>query len=230
MIGVIVVLLAEAHEWAEAHWFYERERPFCFITCAEEDFPKVSIHVPCYNEPPELMIATLNALAAMDYPRFEVIVIDNNTKDPACGSRWGRCAKLGGVRAHVDPLAGFRQGPRRPAPYGQRRSCDRRDRWMATGCGSVPHPTIPTWGSQRWATGCKKRLQVHVLLQYRGFFYIGMITCDERAIVALVPDDGAQISAGGGQRLASDHHRDAELGLRIREGYHAVYVLSYGRG
>jgi glycosyltransferase involved in cell wall biosynthesis len=26
---------------------------------------------------------TLDALAALDYPNFEVLVIDNNTKDPA---------------------------------------------------------------------------------------------------------------------------------------------------
>jgi cellulose synthase/poly-beta-1,6-N-acetylglucosamine synthase-like glycosyltransferase len=43
---------------------------------------KVSLHVPAYAEPPELVIATLDALAALDYPNFEVLVIDNNTKDP----------------------------------------------------------------------------------------------------------------------------------------------------
>jgi len=43
---------------------------------------KVSLHVPAYAEPPELVIATLDALAVLDYPNFEVLVIDNNTKDP----------------------------------------------------------------------------------------------------------------------------------------------------
>src|SRR3546814_11087692 len=45
--------------------------------------PKVSVHVPCYNEPPEMVIDTLKALQRLDYPDFEVLVIDNNTKDPA---------------------------------------------------------------------------------------------------------------------------------------------------
>ena len=44
---------------------------------------KVSIHVPAYNEPPEMLIETLDALARLDYPDFEVLVIDNNTKDEA---------------------------------------------------------------------------------------------------------------------------------------------------
>jgi cellulose synthase/poly-beta-1,6-N-acetylglucosamine synthase-like glycosyltransferase len=43
----------------------------------------VSVHVPCYNEPPEMVKQTLNALANLDYPDFEVLIIDNNTKDPA---------------------------------------------------------------------------------------------------------------------------------------------------
>jgi glycosyltransferase involved in cell wall biosynthesis len=45
--------------------------------------PKVSIHVPCCNEPPELVMATLDRLAAIRYADYEVLVIDNNTHDPA---------------------------------------------------------------------------------------------------------------------------------------------------
>ena len=47
------------------------------------DFPRVSIHVPAHAEPPEVVIATLESLARLDYPNFEVLVIDNNTADPA---------------------------------------------------------------------------------------------------------------------------------------------------
>lgn len=45
-------------------------------------FPKVSIHVPTHAEPPGIVIDTLNALARLHYPNFEVLVIDNNTDDP----------------------------------------------------------------------------------------------------------------------------------------------------
>ena len=48
-----------------------------------EDFPKVSIHVPAYCEPPEMLKQTLDAVARLDYPNFECVVIINNTPDPA---------------------------------------------------------------------------------------------------------------------------------------------------
>jgi len=44
-------------------------------------FPFVSIHVPAHNEPPDMVIETLRSLLALDYPAFEVLVIDNNTDD-----------------------------------------------------------------------------------------------------------------------------------------------------
>jgi len=43
--------------------------------------PKVSFHVPTYAEPPDMVVRTLEALAEMDYPNYEVIVLDNNTPD-----------------------------------------------------------------------------------------------------------------------------------------------------
>jgi hypothetical protein len=80
--------------------------------------PKVSIHIPCYAEPPEVVIATIDALAALDYPDFEVLVIDNNTKDP---DLWmplqAHCEKLNQGRSdnryrffHVAPLDGAKAG------------------------------------------------------------------------------------------------------------------------
>jgi len=52
--------------------------------------------LPAYNEPPEVVAETLRSLAALDYPNYEVLVIDNNTPD----SRTWRllentCGKLG---------------------------------------------------------------------------------------------------------------------------------------
>ena len=45
--------------------------------------PFVSVHVATHDEPPAMVIATLRALDALDWPAFEVIVVDNNTADPA---------------------------------------------------------------------------------------------------------------------------------------------------
>jgi len=41
--------------------------------------PMVSLHIPTYDEPAEIVTKTLMALARLDYPAYEVLVIDNNT-------------------------------------------------------------------------------------------------------------------------------------------------------
>lgn len=46
-------------------------------------YPKVAFHVPSYAEPPEVVCATLDTLSRIRYPNFEVLLIDNNTTDPA---------------------------------------------------------------------------------------------------------------------------------------------------
>src|SRR5579859_2982278 len=45
---------------------------------------RVALHVPCHDEPPEIVERTVRALARLDYPRdaFHVFVVDNNTRDP----------------------------------------------------------------------------------------------------------------------------------------------------
>ena len=43
--------------------------------------PMVSLHLPAYDEPPDIVEATLHKLAALDYPNYKVLVIDNNTPD-----------------------------------------------------------------------------------------------------------------------------------------------------
>ena len=113
MMGVILVVLVEAHEWAEALWVRERRRRLVPVPVDDDDLPMVSIHVPAHNEPPDMLIQTLDALARLNYPRFEVLLIDNNTKDPAV---WqpveAHCRKLGSRFRffHVDPLSGFKSG------------------------------------------------------------------------------------------------------------------------
>lgn len=44
--------------------------------------PFVSLHVPAHNEPPEMVIETLEQLLLLDYDDYEVLVVDNNTTDP----------------------------------------------------------------------------------------------------------------------------------------------------
>jgi cellulose synthase/poly-beta-1,6-N-acetylglucosamine synthase-like glycosyltransferase len=74
--------------------------------------PMVSLHIPAYNEPPELLIETIKAAERIDYPDFEIVVIDNNTKDPAV---WGPVEEYCRDRplvkfVHVAPWPGYKAG------------------------------------------------------------------------------------------------------------------------
>lgn len=76
-------------------------------------FPFVSVHVATYDEPPAMVIATIEALTRLDYPAFEIIVIDNNTTDPAVWRPVARrVAELGpSVRfLHRDGVQGAKAG------------------------------------------------------------------------------------------------------------------------
>ena len=57
---------------------YQRAKP---LPADDELF--VSVHLACYNEPPAMVIATIESLFKLDYTNFEVIVVDNNTRDEA---------------------------------------------------------------------------------------------------------------------------------------------------
>ena len=77
--------------------------------------PVFSVHVATHNEPPALVIATVRALARQDWPAsaVEIVVIDNNTEDPAV---WqpvrDECDRLGDrVRfLHRTGVAGAKAG------------------------------------------------------------------------------------------------------------------------
>ena len=249
MIGVIIVLLVEAHEWAEALWFRERRRKFTPLPAADPDLPMVSIHVPAYNEPPAMLIETLDALARLDYPRYEVVVIDNNTRDPAI---WqpveAYCRKLGERFRffHVDPLAGYKSGAlnfalRQSAPEAAVIGVIDSDYivepgWLRDLAPQFTHPRVAiVQAPQDYRDGGSNAFKAMSYAEYRGFFYIGMVTRNERnAIIqhgtmTLVRRTALEEVGGWGEWCITE---DAELGLMIfRAGHEAVYIpRSYGRG
>ena len=63
----------------------------------ETSLPRVSIHIPACREQPEMLMKTLDAVARLDYPDFECVVVVNNTPRPcdvaAC------CRTLRGTRS-----------------------------------------------------------------------------------------------------------------------------------
>jgi exo-beta-1,3-glucanase (GH17 family)/cellulose synthase/poly-beta-1,6-N-acetylglucosamine synthase-like glycosyltransferase len=252
MLGVIAVLLAEAHEWAEAHWVKLRRRLLLGPATAGYDpgyLPKVSVHVPAYNEPPEMLIETLNALAALDYPDFEVLVIDNNTKDEAA---WrpveAHCARLGKRFRffHVDPLAGFKAGA---LNFALRNTVADAEIVAAIDSDYVVEPRwlrdlVPVFTAQKIAIvqapqdyrdDGESAFKAMCHAEYRGFFHIGMVTRNERnAIIqhgtmTLVRRRVLEELKGWAEWCITE---DAELGLRVFElGLEATYIPeSYGRG
>jgi exo-beta-1,3-glucanase (GH17 family)/cellulose synthase/poly-beta-1,6-N-acetylglucosamine synthase-like glycosyltransferase len=83
-----------------------------------EKSPKVSIHVPAYFEPVEMLKQTLDAVARLNYPNFECVVIINNTPDPAF---WqpiqDHCRTLGErfIFINAEKVEGFKAGALRLA-------------------------------------------------------------------------------------------------------------------
>jgi exo-beta-1,3-glucanase (GH17 family)/cellulose synthase/poly-beta-1,6-N-acetylglucosamine synthase-like glycosyltransferase len=253
-LGVMLVLLVEAHEWAEAVWA-RRRREFAPVLQAEGAWrPKVSIHVPCYNEPPDMVMATLDALAALQWADCEVLVIDNNTKDPAVWepvqlhcSRLN--ARLGGERFrffHVAPLAGFKAGAlnfalRHTDPRAEVVAVIDSDYqvdadWLAH---LVPHfargEIAIVQAPQDYRDGDENAFKRMCHAEYKGFFHIGMVTRNDRnAIIqhgtmTMVRRRVLEEVGGWAEWCITE---DAELGLRIfAAGHEAAYVeRSYGKG
>jgi exo-beta-1,3-glucanase (GH17 family)/cellulose synthase/poly-beta-1,6-N-acetylglucosamine synthase-like glycosyltransferase len=248
MLGVMLVLLAEAHEWAEAHWVEYRRRLGAPVLKPSARPPKVSIHVPAYNEPPDMLIETLDALARLDYPNFEVLVIDNNTRDEAV---WrpveAHCAQLGARFRffHVAPLAGFKAGA---LNYALDRTAADAEIVAAIDSDYVVdarwlRELTPVFEDQRIAIvqapqdyrdADQSAFKAMCYAEYRGFFQIGMITRNERNAIIQHGTMTMVRRAQLAQRRWAEWciTEDAELGLRIFEaGFDASYVpVSYGRG
>jgi cellulose synthase/poly-beta-1,6-N-acetylglucosamine synthase-like glycosyltransferase len=74
-------------------------------------FPLVCLQVPCYNEPPEMVIETLDSLRSLHYPNVQIQVIDDNTDDEALWrpvEAW--CREHGIQFVHLSDWPGFKSG------------------------------------------------------------------------------------------------------------------------
>jgi exo-beta-1,3-glucanase (GH17 family)/cellulose synthase/poly-beta-1,6-N-acetylglucosamine synthase-like glycosyltransferase len=249
MLGILLVLLAEAHEWAEALWLSERRRDMQRVAVTDEQLPMISVHVPAYNEPAAMMKRTLDALARLDYPDFEVVVIDNNTRDPAV---WepvkAHCEQLGARFRffHVEPLDGFKAGA---LNYALRHTDPRaavvavidsdyvvEPDWLRDLAPQFIDPNVAiVQAPQDYSDGNDSAFKAMCYSEYAGFFHIGMMTRNERnAIIqhgtmTMVRRKVLDEVGGWSEWCITE---DAELGLRIFEQGHVAHYTphSYGRG
>ena len=116
VLEVFAALLCCAYLWeicdalGTEHW-RRRITPTTRLSVPDHELPMVSLHVPAHNEPPDMVIATLRSLLHLDYPRYEVILIDDNTDDEDLWrpvEAW--CARHGVKFAHLDNWPGYKSG------------------------------------------------------------------------------------------------------------------------
>jgi len=116
LLELFAALLACAYLWeicdalGSEHWRRRLNRPEPGRV-RDADLPFVSLHVPAHNEPPDMVLDTLRSLLQLDYPRYEVIVIDDNTDEEELWrpvEAW--CARHGAKFKHLENWPGYKSG------------------------------------------------------------------------------------------------------------------------
>lgn len=246
----ILVLLTESLELAEVLWHRKGRRTFKPLSPSPEfKYPKVSIHLPIHNEPPEMVRKTLNALAKVDYPNYEVLVMDNNTKDPAVWMPVQEdCDRLGPKFRffHLDNWPGYKAGA---INYALENTAEDAEVIAVIDSDYILSPDwlkcmVPYFDSENvgFVQSPQDYRDSHISIfkdicywEYAGFFNIGMVQRNEyNAIIqhgtmTMIRKSAFEKVGPWGEWCICE---DSELGLRLYEaGYDSVYCKeSFGRG
>jgi cellulose synthase/poly-beta-1,6-N-acetylglucosamine synthase-like glycosyltransferase/exo-beta-1,3-glucanase (GH17 family) len=211
--------------------------------------PKVSIHIPAYREPPEMLLRTIDSVAQLNYPDFECVVVINNTPDPAF---WqpieARCRELGPRFKFVcvQNLVGFKAAALRLA------MAQTADDAEIIGVIDADYVVDPEWlrdlvpgfadpevgliqAPQDHRDGDRSQLHAAMNAEYAGFFDIGMVERNEvNAIIVhgtmcLIRRTALEAAGGWSSDTICE---DSDLGLTIMElGWRAHYTnRRYGWG
>jgi len=216
---------------------------------ADLAFPKVSIHIPAYFEPVDMLKQTLDAVSRLDYPNFECIVIINNTPDPAFWQPIQDHCRMLGERfkfINAEKVQGFKAGALRIAM--DRTAADAE----IIGILDADYMVDPDWLKDLVPVFADPRVGIvqapqehrdqdrslmHYIMngEYAGFFDIGMVQRNEQNAIIVhgtmcLMRRAAMDMAGG---WSSDTIcEDTDLGLAIIEhGWLTHYTNHrYGRG
>jgi cellulose synthase/poly-beta-1,6-N-acetylglucosamine synthase-like glycosyltransferase/exo-beta-1,3-glucanase (GH17 family) len=242
-----ILLLTETAEWALSLW---RKKRLPDIGGSLGYFPRVSIHVPIHNEPPLMVMQTLNSLSRLDYPNFEVIVLDNNTSDETL---WrpvaAHCEALGASKFrfyHYENMKGFKAGALNKAleltdPTVEYVGVIDSDyqvapHWLKACLPGFADPNVAiVQAPQDYRDANESLFKSCLYEEYTGFFRIGMVERNEHnAIIqhgtmCIVRRSTLEQVGRWSEWCITE---DTELGLRIFEaGYTALYTpQSMGRG
>jgi cellulose synthase/poly-beta-1,6-N-acetylglucosamine synthase-like glycosyltransferase len=253
LLEVCAALLACAYLWeicdalGSEHWRRRYNRP-APGSVADSDLPFVSLHVPAHNEPPDMVLDTLRSLAQLDYPRYEIVVIDDNTDEEELWrpvEAW--CGRHGAKFAHLENWPGYKSGA---LNYALRELTDPRaeiigvvdsDYQLRPGflrrCAPLfADPWVGfTQAPQDYRGWTGSRYYRRLYYSYQYFFAVSQPSRNER--------DGAIFAGTMGliRRVALEQlggwdewciTEDAELSLRLlRSGWSGLHVdESWGRG
>jgi exo-beta-1,3-glucanase (GH17 family)/cellulose synthase/poly-beta-1,6-N-acetylglucosamine synthase-like glycosyltransferase len=251
LIPLIAIALARIEELAAIAFGQKPRRMFLPSPSLvpEAASPKVSIHVPAYREPPEMLKATLDAVARLEYPNFECVVVINNTPDP---SYWQpveeHCRTLGARFKFINAenVAGYKAGALRLA------LAQTADDAEIIGVIDADYVVTPDWlrdlvpafadpqvgmiqAPQDHRDG-ERTLMHHAMNgEYAGFFDIGMVQRNEaNAIVThgtmcLIRRTAIDTAGGWSSDTICE---DTDLGLTLLEqGWQIHYTnRRYGHG
>jgi exo-beta-1,3-glucanase (GH17 family)/cellulose synthase/poly-beta-1,6-N-acetylglucosamine synthase-like glycosyltransferase len=211
--------------------------------------PKVSIHIPACCEPADMLKATLESVARLEYPNFECVVVINNTPDPELWRPVEECCRTLGERfkfVRIDNLAGYKAGALRVALANTAPDAE------IIGVIDADYAVDPDWlkdlaplfadprvglvqAPQDHRDGGRSPMHRAMNAEYAGFFDIGMVQRNEvNAIIVhgtMCLIRRAAVDAAGG--WSSDTIvEDSDLGLTLLEqGWIAHYTnRRYGYG
>jgi exo-beta-1,3-glucanase (GH17 family)/cellulose synthase/poly-beta-1,6-N-acetylglucosamine synthase-like glycosyltransferase len=214
-----------------------------------EAFPKVSIHVPAYFEPVDMLKQTLDAVSRLDYPNFECVVIINNTPDPEF---WqpiqDHCRALGERFKFInaEKVEGFKAGALRIAM--ERTAVDAeiigiidadyvvRPDWLKDLVPLFADPSVGlVQAPQDHRDGDRSLMHYIMNGEYAGFFDIGMVQRNEaNAIIVhgtmcLIRRAAMDMAGGWSSDTICE---DTDLGLAIiQHGWQTHYTNErYGQG
>jgi exo-beta-1,3-glucanase (GH17 family)/cellulose synthase/poly-beta-1,6-N-acetylglucosamine synthase-like glycosyltransferase len=211
--------------------------------------PKVSIHIPAYFEPVEMLKQTLDAVSRLNYPNFECVVIINNTPDPAF---WqpiqDHCRALGErfIFINAEKVEGFKAGALRLAMA--RTAADAeiigiidadyvvQPNWLSDLVPAFADPRVGIVQAPQDHRDGDRSVMHHVMNgEYAGFFDIGMVERNEHNAIIVhgtmcLMRRAAMEAVGGWSSDTICEDTDLGLGM-IEQGWTTHYTNTrYGHG
>ena len=253
VLELFAALLACAYLWeicdalGTERW-RRRITPTTVLPAVPAEPPFVSLHVPAHNEPPDMVIDTLRSLLRLDYPRYEILLIDDNTEDESLWrpvEAW--CQRHGVKFKHLENWPGYKSGA---LNYALQHMTDERaeligvvdsDYQLEPGFLSRCAPAFADpWigfvqAPQDYRGWTESRYYRRLYYSYKYFFAVSQPSRNEH--------DGAIFAGTMGliRRVALDElggwdvwciTEDAELSIRLlAAGWHGLHLdQTYGRG